>query len=113
MWHKSILGFLDELTGSVQWGFLPNLWPKGSVQRLDNWGWQIHNCNVVMRSIDPTPKREYSKVPRRTDVKDHLWQDLFDTLESIPLKNAPLVNGFPVMAEIPRAFVEKYDVHYR
>ena len=78
-----------------------------------------------MRSIDPTPKtitgekskwdeeREYM-VPRRTDVKDHhLWQDLFDTLESIPLKNAPLVNGFPVMAEIPRAFVEKYDVRYR
>ena len=95
------------------------------MQRLDNWGWQIHNCNVVMRSIDPSPatitgekskwdeEREYSKNHGQIDVNDHLWQDLFDTLDSIPLKNAPLVNGFPVMAEIPRAFMEKYDVHYR
>ncbi len=45
-------GFLDALTGKIQWGFVPNLWLQGTVQRLDNWGWQIHNPNVVLHSID-------------------------------------------------------------
>eukprot|EP00579_Thalassiosira_antarctica_P024936 CAMPEP_0202013300 /NCGR_PEP_ID=MMETSP0905-20130828/25756_1 /ASSEMBLY_ACC=CAM_ASM_000554 /TAXON_ID=420261 /ORGANISM="Thalassiosira antarctica, Strain CCMP982" /LENGTH=337 /DNA_ID=CAMNT_0048572799 /DNA_START=11 /DNA_END=1024 /DNA_ORIENTATION=- len=120
--------FLDELSGIVQWGFVPNLWPQGSVQRVDNWGWQIQNPNVVLRSIDPSPspaiisevsewdetkldeiERECSKNHGKIVTRHHLWKDLLDTLENIPLRNTPSVDGFRVTAEIPRAFIEHYE----
>lgn len=104
---------------------MPNLWPQGSVQRLDNWGWQIQNPNVVLRSIDALPpspitsklsvwdetildeiERECSKNHGQICTNYHLWKDLINTLENVPLRNAPLVNGFTVTADIPRAFSE-------
>lgn len=127
--ESGIEWFLDELTGTVQWGFTPNLWPQGSVQRLDSWGWQIQNPNVVLRSIDPVaPQRtvsgisewdetkldeiesECSKNDGKVGTNDHLWKDLLESLQNVPLTNAPCVNGFPVTADIPRAFMEQYEV---
>lgn len=119
--------FLNESTGALQWGFLPNLWPQGNVQRLDNWGWQIQNPNVVLRSIDVPPavakksnesewdeskldeiESECSRNLGKVDVNRHLWTDLLETLENVPLRSAPYVNGFPVTADIPRSFIEQY-----
>lgn len=120
-------GFLNESTGALQWGFLPNLWPQGNVQRLDNWGWQIQNPNVVLRSIDVPPtvikksnesewdetklyeiESECSRNLGKVDVNRHLWRDLLETLENVPLRSAPYVNGYPVTADIPRLFIEQY-----
>ncbi|KAL7538643.1 hypothetical protein ACHAXR_008722 [Thalassiosira sp. AJA248-18] len=119
--------FLDEKSGTVQWGFVPNLWPQGNVQRLDNWGWQIQNPNVVLRSIEPIPssptipkiiewdetkldeiEKECSKNLGEIDTANHMWKDLLDTVENVPL-SAPFVNGFPVTADIPRSFIEQYE----
>mmetsp|Transcript_47589 Transcript_47589/g.101127 ORF Transcript_47589/g.101127 Transcript_47589/m.101127 type:complete len:343 (-) Transcript_47589:352-1380(-) len=121
--------FLDEELGIVQWGFVPNLWPQGHVQRLHNWGWQIQNPNVVLRSIDPTSlaktlrvgadwdetnmdeiETECSRSGGKIDIANSsMWKDLLDTLENIPLRNTPSVNGFRVTADIPRAFVDQYE----
>jgi hypothetical protein len=116
--------FLDESTGIMQWGYAPNLWPQGNVLRLDNWGWQIHNPNVVLRSIDPMPsaltipfsgeseetkldetKRDCSR--EKEDI-DCIWEDLLHCLENVPLRNAPSVNGFPVTTDLPRAFIGQF-----
>lgn len=112
-------GFLSEATGSMQWGFRPNLWPEGSIQRLNNWGWQIQNPNVVLRAIDPSPspgimgenEKEGESESDDEDEKDdnQLWQDLLTTLENVPLRNAPRVNEFPITVDLPRAFIEEYD----
>lgn len=126
-WTKIPAGFLNEALGIVQWGFFPDLWPQGTVQRLDSWGWQIQNPNVVMRSIDPVPssasmqkvsgwdettldeiERECSKSDGQSIATNDLWKDLLDTLENIPLDNTPEVNGFRVTADIPRAFMQQY-----
>lgn len=123
--------FLDECTGVVQWGFAPNLWPQGCVQRLGSWGWQIQNPNVVLRSIDivepVSPSNMSSELSKWDDAKldeiekvcsknlgkfgthDHIWEDLLESLQNVPLKNAPSVNGFPVTADIPRSFIEHYE----
>mmetsp|Transcript_31349 Transcript_31349/g.57370 ORF Transcript_31349/g.57370 Transcript_31349/m.57370 type:complete len:433 (-) Transcript_31349:1062-2360(-) len=135
--------FLDEAMGIVQWGFIPNLWPQGNIQRLDNWGWQIQNPNMILRSIDDTTttattaaapsslailssesnnsewdetkldeiERECSKSDGKDDVtgSNEMWRDLLDTMENIPLRNTPSVNGFQVTADIPRAFMEEYE----
>jgi len=113
--------FLDESSGVLQWGFTPDLWPQGSVQRLGNWGWQIQNPNVILRSLDPSPslssklsdwdKRTLGEIERECSKndghdEDNLWRDLLDTLEIMPL---PLVNGSSVSAEIPRMFIEQFE----
>ena len=36
--------FMDE-SSVIQWGFLPNPWPKGEVRRTENWGWEIRNVS--------------------------------------------------------------------
>jgi hypothetical protein len=118
-------GFLDGLSGKIQWGFVPNLWPQGTVERLDNWGWQIHNPNVVLRSIDQVStslfleprdcettsddiERVCSKNHGGADSSDNniMWKDLLDSLENVPLSASPLVNGAVIVtAEIPRGLV--------
>jgi len=40
------------------------------------------------------------------NVDDRLWKDLIDSLENVPMRNAPQVNGYPVTAELPRSFLE-------
>lgn len=126
--ENGIEWFLDESSGVLQWGFPPNLWPQGSIQRLDNWGWQLQNPNVCLRSIDPLPRtapiapkmsdwdetkldeieRECSKNHGLIGAGDHLWKDLIDSLENVPLA-APLVNGCQVTADIPRSFIGQYE----
>jgi hypothetical protein len=44
--------FLDQDGAGMQWGKLPMLWPKGTVHRLDTWGWEIRNPNVCLRAMD-------------------------------------------------------------
>ena len=39
---------------SIQWGYVPNLWPKGQIRRTPYWGVEIQNPNVCLRAIDPT-----------------------------------------------------------
>ena len=128
-------GLLDEVMGIVQWGFIPNLWPQGNIQRLDNWGWQIQNPNMILRSIDDTTTTtmpsssavlsegnsgwnetkldeieiECSKSDGKDVTGNDMWRDLLDTMENIPLRNTPSVNGFQVTADIPRAFIEQYE----
>ena len=117
-----LTGFLDEQKGTLQWGFMPNLWPQGNVIRLDNWGWQIQNPNVVLRSIDPLPSSTGQRHVTKLDgvdgeqnnntqnaISDDLWKDLIESLENVPLRAAPLVNGFTVTADIPRSFIEQYE----
>ncbi|KAL3806396.1 hypothetical protein ACHAXA_001163, partial [Cyclostephanos tholiformis] len=49
---SEVIWYLDESGSRITWGFVPNLWPQGTVHRMDNWGWQIHNKNMVLRTID-------------------------------------------------------------
>lgn len=107
--------FLNESCGTIQWGFVPNLWPQGMVKRLATWGWEIHNPNVIMRSIDPLPlslgKRSVTSLESEgIDEDDNhngkMWNDVLNDLRRVPLSNAPIVNGYPVTAEIPRAFLD-------
>eukprot|EP00934_Nitzschia_sp_Nitz4_P003091 Nitzschia sp. Nitz4//scaffold77_size91520//9342//10367//NITZ4_004877-RA/size91520-processed-gene-0.22-mRNA-1//1//CDS//3329557952//3081//frame0 len=44
--------FLDDDGIGLQWGLLPELFPKGYIRRLETWGWEVRNCNVVMRAQD-------------------------------------------------------------
>ncbi len=36
--------FMNE-SSIIQWGFTPNLWPKGEIRRTENWGWEIRNVS--------------------------------------------------------------------
>eukprot|EP00573_Skeletonema_grethae_P006196 CAMPEP_0201707172 /NCGR_PEP_ID=MMETSP0578-20130828/50904_1 /ASSEMBLY_ACC=CAM_ASM_000663 /TAXON_ID=267565 /ORGANISM="Skeletonema grethea, Strain CCMP 1804" /LENGTH=307 /DNA_ID=CAMNT_0048195729 /DNA_START=42 /DNA_END=965 /DNA_ORIENTATION=+ len=94
----------------IQWGFRPNLWPKGEIRRTENWGWEIRNPNVVMRAIDPLPSLDGSNATNEgndlINVDEGLWKDLIDSLENVPMRNAPEVNGYPVNAELPRSFLD-------
>jgi hypothetical protein len=104
--------FLNEETGRIQWGFVPHLWPEGYVKRLDSWGWEIRNCNVVMRAVDAA-KGEFSnnKEGKKDDDSNglSLWNDLLDDLENVPMRNNPTVNGFLVTAEIPRSYFDSFS----
>ena len=63
-----------------------------------------------MRAIDPIPASLPGDVNVQEEesslVDDGLWKDLIDTLDYIPMRNAPLVNGYPVTAELPRSMFE-------
>lgn len=105
--------FLNEKSGVIQWGIVPNLWPEGSVKRLESWGWEIRNCNVVMRAID-TDFIESNKgadvLTKAEEANSKLWKDLLDDIESTPLRNTPMVNGFVVTAEIPRSYLNQFTL---
>jgi len=103
--------FMNE-SSIIQWGFRPNLWPKGEIRRTELWGWEIRNPNVVMRAIDPLPSSDDDDdaTEEGNDLNDNsdnkLWKDLIDSLENVPMRNAPEVNGYPVTAELPRSFFD-------
>ena len=120
-----MIGFLDEESGKIQWGFLPNLWPQGTVVRIaSTWGWQIQNPNIVMRAIDEVPatkaqseliERDEEKLgeiekecTKNDTVGDGLYKDLIDSLENVPLRAAPLVNGVRVYADVPRSWARVF-----
>ena len=54
-------------------------------------------------------ENECSRNDGKIDPNKHLWKDLLDTLEPVPLRAAPLVGGSVVTAEIPRLFVDYYE----
>ena len=37
--------FLAADGRSIQWGVLPDLWPRAVVARLPSWGWELQNPN--------------------------------------------------------------------
>lgn len=39
--------FMNRLDGPsiIQWGFQPNLWPKGEIRRNEQWNWEIRNVS--------------------------------------------------------------------
>lgn len=93
----------------IQWGFSPNLWPRGEIRRTPDWGWEIRNPNVVMRAIDPLPSTDVDEEKEESDqdyADNSLWEDLINSLENVPMRNAPEVNGYPVTAELPRSFLD-------
>jgi hypothetical protein len=105
--------FLQEESGVIQWGFVPNLWPEGRVRRLESWGWEIKNCNVVMRAIDTECTQNCKGADILTNVEEannKLWKDLLDDLDNIPLRNNPMVNGFLVTAELPRSYLDQFGL---
>ena len=125
-----MIGFLDEESGKIQWGFLPNLWPQGTVVRIaSTWGWQIQNPNIVMRAIDEVPptKPQTELIERDEEnssgieqecikndtVGDSLFKDLIDSLENVPLRAAPLVNGVRVYADVPRSWARVFAADSR
>ena len=61
------------------------------MRRLKNWGWQIRNPNVCLRSIDPAPSSEIdANTPdndKEGECNNNLWKDLFDSLETVPFRN--------------------------
>ena len=100
--------FMNE-SSIIQWGFSPNLWPRGEIRRTPTWGWEIRNPNVIMRAIDPLPSTDVDKGKEESDqdyADNSLWGDLIDSLENVPMRNAPEVNGYPVTAELPRSFLD-------
>ncbi len=116
-----IAGFLLAWEGTIQWGIVPNLWPIGKVKRLDNWGWQISNVNVVLRAIDPSPthitlgsidwdgkrlgdiktKCELCSRCSENCTGDCMWKDLFESLQTIPLRRAMIQRMTRMTAELP------------
>ncbi|KAL9190677.1 hypothetical protein ACHAXT_000383 [Thalassiosira profunda] len=108
--------FLDERSNAMQWGYAPDLWPRGNVQRLKNWGWQIMNPNVCLRAIDPAPSSSEMDATKSGEedgegkCNNDLWRDLLDSLENVPLRNTPNVNGQPVTVNLPRMFIERYEL---
>ena len=69
-------------------GFPSQSVAKRSHRRLDNWGWEVVNPNVVLRAIDDKFDDEA------------MWSDLVTSLELAPVNN-PTTNGFPVYAQLP------------
>ena len=105
-------GFLKENEGKIQWGLVPRLWPEGTVERLDNWGWQIHNMNVVMRSIDNMSGDER---PICTDHGDNnvMWKDLLDSLDAEEFSDprvGKLILPRPWIAYLQNQFLRRFDV---
>jgi len=118
---KRIEWLLQERTGVIKWGIAPNFWPEACIRRLDSWGWEIRNRNVVMRALDPDFLMKYDKKnqfivgrngqstqPLEERYDYNLWRDLLDEVQNVPLRNNPMVNGFLVMAEIPRSYLQHY-----
>ena len=99
-------GFLKENEGKIQWGFVPSLWPEGTVERLDNWGWQIHNMNVVMRSIDNMSGDDHGD-------NNVMWKDLIDSLDEVDLSRDPRLVAIlprPWIAYLQNQFLVRFEV---
>ena len=56
-----------------------------------------------MRAIDTLPSLDENIAAEAelNNVDYKLWKDLIDSLENVPMRNAPQVNGYPVTAELP------------
>lgn len=135
--HKNLIsfrfaGFLITSAAAIQWGVSPNLWPMGMVTRLENWGWQISNPNVVLRAIDPLPsqitlestdwdgKRLCGKESKDQQcmrchskcTAECLWKDLLDSLQTIPLLRAMVRHGVRMTAEVPREVSRRFTLEF-
>lgn len=51
----------------IQWGYRPNLWPKGEIRRTENWGWEIRNVShthcLLCSSCCRFRPQKYSQCP--------------------------------------------------
>jgi len=86
--EPAMVWYLDADGRGVQWGYLGQLWPKGSVQRTPSWGWQICNRNVVLRSLDYD-----ADLAPPEQSEDDLWGDLLDSLMLVQARGNHLPNG--------------------
>lgn len=87
---------------------------------MDNWGWQIHNKNVVLRSIDKVPSPtildpsdcDTFKLAADYSSSNVMWKDLLDSLENVPISSASPLGHRSIMVsvEIPRLFFERNDL---
>ena len=104
----------------------------GKVKRLENWGWQISNVNVVLRAIDPSPthitlgsidwdgkrlcdiKTKFELCSRYNEkcTCDCMWKDLFQSLQTIPLRRAMIRSMTRMTAELPPEISEQISLHF-
>jgi hypothetical protein len=87
--------FLDRDGKGIQWGRLPDLWPKGQIVRLESWGWEIRNPNVVLRAMDRTANGDEKGSAL-------LWRDYLDNLMYHRVEMS--IGQQPAMIEVPQAF---------
>lgn len=76
---------------TMQWGKLPHLWPRGTVHRLETWGWEIRNPNVCLRAMDVQEVTNTNNEQGETTVLelvknngDDLWKDYCASLRRYP-----------------------------
>lgn len=91
--------FLDPDGLGMQWGKLPQLWPRGTIHRLETWGWEIRNPNVCLRAMDSVVNGETN----RTD--DDLWKDYLHKLRRYPTDFGMPQEGIAFL-EAPEEFWE-------
>jgi hypothetical protein len=94
--EEPIAWFLDEDGRGIQWGYVPQLWPKGVVRRLPSWGWEVCNPNVCLRALD----FESGEGEAIQLANQHLlWGNLLDSLTmcqfSLPVVGAKEVGLVP------------------
>lgn len=101
--------YLDGDGRGVQWGYPPQLWPKGEVRRLPSWGWEIRNPNVVLRAIDSgadcdADSAESGVEPRvqaSGDGDDSLWADLIGSLTYAHVEGGGIGPGGRAIVRVP------------
>jgi len=107
--------FLDQDGLGMQWGKLPDLWPRGTIHRLATWGWEIRNPNVCLRAMDTKEVIHDGTGDRAmTLVKndDLLWKDYLDKLRRYPTDFGLPQEGIAFM-EAPLEFWEFYQNRQR
>ena len=106
---------LDADGRGIQWGYYPELWPKGVVRRLQSWGWEICNQNVCMRALDhdhaavdggEESAGSIAAAAFNAAHESELWGDLLLSLEYCQARWSALPHGkgvvqVPSRCEIP------------
>jgi hypothetical protein len=108
--------FLDQAGTSMKWGKLPLLWPKGTVHRLETWGWEIRNANVCLRAMDSivavgvneNNEQQTGKTTTTFELvknDESLWSDYLASLRRYPTDFGMPQEGIAFM-EAPEEFWE-------
>ena len=106
-----IAWYLDGDGRGIQWGYSPQLWPKGEVRRLPSWGWEIRNPNVVLRAIDCDAEcdteydAECGEAGLETELASaedgSLWADLIDSLTFAHVEGGGFGPGGRAIVRVP------------
>lgn len=91
---------------TMQWGKLPDLWPRGTVHRLETWGWEIRNPNVCLRAMDVQEVvNDQGETIQELVKSEDLWKDYFASIRRYPT-DFGLVNEGIAFLEAPEEFWE-------